>query len=258
MEKIKRTKNFAAHLPHHLVYMNIPASKPTNNTTNIHTTHTVGIIQPGTPPTHPFKACIKAARNTGFAEGHVLRALEIRELMVKLQLFERQIVQLEGWLQGNKKLEAEKTGSEEPAAAHVFHEFVPGAPFHPPIPHSTAALPTSAIHFHANSLPEWDKPQSQSKSPNPWSGLTIRHTCRTCQQNHSFHTSIYKMSIYIHADCKHFVTYLITPKLGFLTFRFGWGDKGVAMWVRGTCVRGSVGFEGGVAGAGSGVLLRSW
>ena len=173
-----------------------------NNTTNIRTTHTVGIVWPVAPPTHPFEACIKAARNTGFAEGHVSCALEVQELLVKLQLFERQIVQLEGWLRGSKKLEAEKMDSERhlcrhqettngmfnartpvnrtiTAAAHIFHKFIPGAPFHPPIPHSTAALPTLVIHFHVNSLPEWDKPQSQSKSPNPWSSLAICHTCHT-------------------------------------------------------------------------------
>ena len=216
MEKRKRTKNFAVHLPRHLAYSNIPTPKPTNNTANICTTHTVGIVWPIAPPTHPFEACIKVARNTGFAEGHVSRVLEVWELLVKLQLFERQIVQLEGQLRGSEKLEAEKTDLERhlcchqettngmsntwtpvnrtiTVAAHVFHKFIPGAPFHPPIPHSTAMLPTSVIHFHVNSLPEWDKPQSQSKSPNPWSSLAICPTHHTRQQNHSFHTSIYKI-----------------------------------------------------------------
>jgi hypothetical protein len=82
MEKRKRTKNSAVHMPRHLAYTNIPPAM--NDTTNIHTTHTVGIIQPVAPPIHPFEACIKAARNTGFAEGCTSRALEVRELMVKL------------------------------------------------------------------------------------------------------------------------------------------------------------------------------
>ena len=60
------------------------------------------------------------------------------------------------------------------------------------------------------------------------------------------------MSIYICTDHKCFVTHSIDPRLGLLTFWFGWGDKGVAMWVGGTCVRGSVGFKGGVVGAVSG------
>ena len=208
MEKRKRTKNFAVHLPRHLAYSNIPAPKPTNDTTNIRTTHTVGIIQPVAPPTHPFEACIKAARNTSFAEGRASRALEVRELMVKLQSFERHIAQLEGWLRGSEKLEAEKMDSEGhlrhhqettdsssnaltpvnrtvTAAAHVFREFVPGALFHRPISRSTAALPTNLVILsHPNSPP---------KSSNPWGSLALRHIRCTRQQNHLFCTSIYKI-----------------------------------------------------------------
>jgi hypothetical protein len=271
MEKRKRTKNFAVHLPHHLAYSNIPAPKPTNDTTNIRTTHTVGIIRPVAPPTHPFEACIRAARNTGFAEGRASRALEVRELMVKLQSFERHIAQLAGRLRGSEKLEAEKMDSEGhlrhhqettdsssdaltpvnrtvTAAAHVFREFIPGALFHRPISRSTAALPTnSVILSHPNSPP---------KSSNPWGSLALHHNPST----KSFIPHIYLQdtgtSIYVCADCKRIVTRLIDPKLGLLTFWFGWGDEGVAMWVGGTCVRGSVGFEGGVVRAVSGVLLR--
>jgi hypothetical protein len=56
MEKRKRTKNFTVHPPHHLVYTNIPASQPANNTTNIHTTHAMGIMQSMALLTHPFEA----------------------------------------------------------------------------------------------------------------------------------------------------------------------------------------------------------
>jgi len=208
MVKQKRTKNFAVHLPRHLAYSNIPAPKPTNDTTNIHTTHTVGIIQPGAPPTHPFKACIKAARNTDFAEGCASHALEVQELMVKLQSFERHIAQLEGWLRGSEKLKAENMDLEGhlhhhqettdsssnaltpvnrtvTAAAHIFCEFVPGALFHRPISHSTSALPTnSVILSHPNSPP---------KSSKAWGSLALRHICCTHQQNHLFRTSIYKI-----------------------------------------------------------------
>jgi hypothetical protein len=78
------------------------------------------------------------------------------------------------------------------AAVCVFHEFVPGAPFHPLISHSTAALPTNSVNpSHTNSLLERDKHQSVSKSPSPWGSLIHRHICHTHQQNHSFRTSIY-------------------------------------------------------------------
>ena len=72
-------------------------------------------------------------------------------------------------------------------AARVFHKFVPGAPFHPPIPHSTAAPPTSVTHLHTNSL---------SKSPDPWGSLALHHVRCTCQQNLSFCTPIYTILVH--------------------------------------------------------------
>ena len=71
------------------------------------------------------------------------------------------------------------------AAAHVFREFVPGALFHQLISHSTAVLPTnSVILSHPNSPP---------KSSNPWGSLALRHIRCNRQQNHLFHTSVYKI-----------------------------------------------------------------
>ena len=71
------------------------------------------------------------------------------------------------------------------AAAHVFREFVPGTLFHQPISRSMAALPTnSVILSHPNSPP---------KSSNPWGSLALCHICCNRQQNHLFHTSIYKI-----------------------------------------------------------------
>ena len=211
MEKRKRTKHSAVHMPRHPVYTNIPP--PTNDTTNVRTTHAVGIIQPVAPPAHPFEACIKAARNAGFAEGRASRALEVRELMVKLQYFERNIAQLEGRLRGSEILGAAKmegdfrhhqgttnSASSAPttvdktvvATARVYHKFVPGAAFHSPILHPTIALPThSVIPLHTNSLLKHNKHQPPPKSSDPWGSLALRHVRRTCQQNHSFCKSIY-------------------------------------------------------------------
>jgi hypothetical protein len=87
--------------------------------------------------------------------------------------------------------DAPTTTNTTEAAARIFREFIPGAPFHPPILHSTVAPPTSVIRLHANSLPERDKPQSLSKSPDPWSSLALRHVRRTRQQYLSFRTPIY-------------------------------------------------------------------
>ena len=47
---------------------------------------------------HPFDACIKAAQSAGFAEGLVLHAREVQELVAKLLPFEKHITQLEGQL----------------------------------------------------------------------------------------------------------------------------------------------------------------
>jgi hypothetical protein len=212
MEKRKRAKISAVHLPHHPAYTNIPTRQPANDTTNIRTTHSVGIAQPIALLTHPFDACIKAARNTGFAEGLTLRAQEVRELVAKLRSFERHIAQLEGRLRGNQIVEAEKMGgdprhhcettdgaSNAPtttnktvvAVAHVFNEFVPGAPFHPLISHSTTVLPTNpVIPLRANSLLKHEH-QPPPKSPNPWDSLALRHVRCTRQKNLSFHTPIY-------------------------------------------------------------------
>jgi hypothetical protein len=211
MEKRKRTKNSAVHPPRHPAYTKIPARQLTNDIAATRATCTVGIMQPVALLTHPFDTCIKAARNTGFAEGHASRALEVRELMVKLQSFERHIAQLEGWLRGSEILGAAKMegdfhhrqgttngASSAPttvdktvvATAHVFHEFVPGAPFHSPILHPTIALPADSV-IRANALLKHNEHQPPSKSSDPWGSLALRHIRRTRQQNHSFCKSIY-------------------------------------------------------------------
>jgi len=95
MEKRKRTKNSAVHPPRHPVYTKIPARQLTNNTAATRATCTVGITQPVALLTHPFDACIKAARSAGFAEGVASRAREVQELVAKLLSFERHITQLE-------------------------------------------------------------------------------------------------------------------------------------------------------------------
>jgi hypothetical protein len=77
---------------------------------------------------------------------------------------------------------------------HTFCEFVPGAPFHPPISHSTALLPTDpVIPSRANSLLNHDKHHPLLRSPDPWGSLTLRHVRRTHQQNYSFRKSVYKI-----------------------------------------------------------------
>ena len=76
------------------------------------------------------------------------------------------------------------------ATAHVFHEFVPGAPFHSPISHPTIALPTDSV-ICTNSLLKHNEHQPPSKSSDPWGSLALRHVRRTRQQNNSFRKSIY-------------------------------------------------------------------
>jgi hypothetical protein len=151
---------------------------------------------------HPFDACIKAAQSAGFAEGLALRVQEVQNLAAKLRAFERHIAQLEEHLRGSEVSEAEKMGdfchhqgttngtSNVPttmnktvvATAHVFHEFVPRAPFHPPISHPTATLPTdSVIPLRINSLLKHNKHQLPSKSPNTWGSLALCHVrCTHC------------------------------------------------------------------------------
>ena len=87
--------------------------------------------------------------------------------------------------------DAPTTKNTTVAAACIFHKFIPGAPFHLPILHFKPVLPTSVIHLHTNSLPEQHKPQSLSKSPDPWGSLALCHVHCTHQQNLSFHTPIY-------------------------------------------------------------------
>jgi hypothetical protein len=65
-------------------------------------------MQPMALLTHLFDACIKVARNAGFAEGHMSHAQEVQDLTAKLQAYERHITQLEGQLQGSEVVEAEK------------------------------------------------------------------------------------------------------------------------------------------------------
>ena len=73
-------------------------------------------------------------------------------------------------------------------AAHVFCEFIPGALFHQLISRSMAVLPTnSVILSHPNSPP---------KSSNPWGSLALHHIRCNRQQNHLFHTSIYRIPAY--------------------------------------------------------------
>ena len=210
--------------------------------------------------------------------------MEVQDLMAKLWAYERHITQLEGQLRGSEVVEVEKmerdschhwgttnhassvstTTNKSPrvvAMAHTFCEFVPGALFHPPILHPTAAPPIKAvISLCTNSLLKCNEHQPP-KSPNPWDSLALRHVCRTCQQNDLFCTSIYKIpacrSTFAPIANALSLAQLI-PSWGLLTFWFGWGDEGIAMWVRGTCVRGSAGFEGGVVGVVSGVLLRPY
>ncbi|KIM72638.1 hypothetical protein PILCRDRAFT_15961 [Piloderma croceum F 1598] len=118
--------------------------------------------------------------------------------------------------------------------AHVFHEFVPGAPFHPPISYPTAILPTdSVIPLRTNSLLKHNEHQLPLKSPDTWGSLALHHIRCTRQQNHPFCKSIYT----IPARRSTF-----TPIANAFL-----GDEGVAMWVEGTCGRGSAGFEVGVA-----------
>jgi len=182
MEKRKTTKNSAVYTTHHLANTKIPVQQLMNDTAASRVTYTVGIMQPIVLLTHPFDACIKAAQSAGFAEG----TQKVQVLVAKLQSFERHITQLEGQLQGSEMLESEKmegqlhhhqettsgisdtlatVNTTVTAAVCIFHKFVPGAPFHPPISHSTAALPTnSVIPSHANSPLERDKHQSVSQS----------------------------------------------------------------------------------------------
>jgi hypothetical protein len=195
MEKRKRTKISAVHPPRHPVYTKIPARQLMNDTATTHATCTVGITQPVALLRHSFDACIKAARSAGFTEGLASRVQEVQNLTAKLRAFERHIAQLEGHLRGSEVSEAEKMGDfchhqgttsgtcnvpttvnkTVVATAHVFHEFVPRAPFHPPISYSTAALPTNPIiALRANSLLK-HKHQPPLKSPNPWDSLTLRH-----------------------------------------------------------------------------------
>jgi hypothetical protein len=64
---------------------------------------------------------------------------------------------------------ASTTTNTTVAAAHIFCEFIPEAPFHPPILHPTVMLPTNpVILWCANASIKHNKHQLQSKSPNPW------------------------------------------------------------------------------------------
>jgi len=147
----------------------------------------------------------------------MLCAQEVQDLTAKLREFERHITLSEGCLRGSEVSEAEKMGDFHHhqgttngtfnmpttmnktvvAMAHIFHKFIPRAPFHPLILHPTATLPTdSVIPLCTNSLLQHNKHQLPSKSPNPWGSLTLRHVHCTCQQNHSFHKSIYTIPTY--------------------------------------------------------------
>ena len=77
--------------------------------------------------------------------------------------------------------------------AHTFCEFVPGALFHLPILHPTAAPPVKSVNpLCTNSLLKCNEHQPP-KLPNPWNSLALPHVCHTGQQNHLFCTSIYKI-----------------------------------------------------------------